>query len=217
MELTLYQIDAFTEKVFKGNPAAVCPLDGWPSDTDLQAIAEENIEAFQNLGVKKIMTISPHDYQAFSFDYPKLGMEFEVYHYTQILEDMIKEGKLKLTKEISKTVAFQDPCHLGRYNDIYEPPRNILKGISGITLVEMSSNRKEAFCCGGGGGRMWYDEPDKYRKQRISDIRVRHAKEAGADMIVTACPYCMSMLVAAGNLDGISVKDIAELVVESLE
>ncbi|MFC1862924.1 (Fe-S)-binding protein [Thermodesulfobacteriota bacterium] len=182
-----------------------------------EAMADENIEAFEKLGVKKVITISPHDYQAFNTDYPDLGTEFEVYHYTQILEDLIKEGKIKPIKEISQTVTFQDPCHLGRYNKIYETPRNILKEIPGIKLVEMPSNRKEAFCCGGGGGRMWYDEPAKYRKNRISDIRVGHAKEVDAEVIGTACPYCLSMLIAAGNLDGTSVKDIAELVLESLE
>jgi len=181
-----------------------------------EAIAEENIETFAKLGVKKIITISPHDYQAFCTDYPALGMDGEVYHYTQILDGLIREGKIKLTKGISKTVTFQDPCHLGRYNQIYEAPRNILKAIPGVKLVEMPSSRKDAFCCGGGGGRMWYDDPAKYRKQRISDIRVRHAKGVGAEVIATACPYCLSMLVAAGNLGATSVKDVAELVLESL-
>ena len=181
-----------------------------------EAIAEENIETFAKLGVKKIITISPHDYQAFCTDYPALGMDGEVYHYTQILEGLIREGKIKLTKKIAKTVTFQDPCHLGRYNQIYEAPRNLLRAIPGIKLVEMPSSRKDAFCCGGGGGRMWYDDPAKYRKQRISDIRVRHAKEVNAEVIATACPYCLSMLIAAGNLEATSVKDIAELVLESL-
>lgn len=182
-----------------------------------EAIADENIEAFEKFGVKKIITISPHDHQAFTCDYPKLGAEIEVYHYTQVLEDLIKEGKIKLTKEISKTITFQDPCHLGRYNEIYEPPRNVIKAIPGVNLVEMPSNRKDAFCCGGGGGRMWFDDPAQYRKQRISDVRVRHAKTVDAEIIATACPYCLSMLVAAGNLDGTAVKDVAELVMESAE
>jgi Fe-S oxidoreductase len=182
-----------------------------------EAIADGNIEAFEKFGVKKVITISPHDYQAFSCDYPKLGGEFDVYHYTQILEDLVKEGEIKLTKEISQTVTFQDPCHLGRYNEIYEPPRNVIKAIPGVNLVEMSSNRKEAFCCGGGGGRMWFDDPAQYRKQIISDIRVRHAKAVDAEVIATACPYCLSMLVAAGNLEGTTVKDIAELVLEASE
>ncbi len=180
-----------------------------------EAMAEENIETFEKLGVKKMITVSPHDYQAFSVDYPALGMEAEVYHYTQILEDLIKEERIILKKEIPKTITFQDPCHLGRYSEIYEPPRNILKAIPGIKLVEMPSNRKDAFCCGGGGGRIWYDDPANYRKQRISDIRIRHAKEVKAEAIATACPYCLSMLIAAGNLDGTSVQDIAELVLES--
>ena len=182
-----------------------------------EAIADENIETFEELVVKKVITVSPHDYQAFCADYPKLGMEFEVFHYTQILDDLIKEGKIKLSKEITKTITYQDPCHLGRYNEIYEPPRNILKAIPGVRFVEMPSNKEDAFCCGGGGGRIWYDDPADYRKQRISDIRVRHAKQVEAEVIATACPYCVSMLVAAGNLDGTVVKDIAELVLEAAE
>ena len=182
-----------------------------------EAMAEENIETFEKLRVKKMITVSPHDYQAFSVDYPALGMEGEVFHYTQILEDLIKEERIILKKKIPKTITFQDPCHLGRYNEIYEPPRNILKAIPGVKLVEMPSNRKDAFCCGGGGGRIWYDDPANYRKQRISDIRIRHAKEVKAEAIATACPYCLSMLIAAGNLDGTSVQDIAELVLESSE
>lgn len=181
-----------------------------------EAIVEENIATFKRLGVKKVITISPHDYHAFRIDYPKLGMDFEgVYHYTQIFDELIRVGKIRLTRGIPKKVTFQDPCHLGRYNDIYEAPRNTIKAIPGIHLVEMARSFAEAFCCGGGGGRTWYDDPAKYRKQRISDIRLRHAKEVGAEVIVTACPYCLSMLRAAGNLDGISVKDIAELLLES--
>jgi Fe-S oxidoreductase len=181
-----------------------------------EAIVQENIETFKRTGVKKIITISPHDYHTFCSDYPKLGMEFEgVYHYTHILDDLIREGTIRLIRDIPQTVTFQDPCHLGRYNDIYEAPRNILKAVPGIELVEMSRSFDEAFCCGGGGGRTWYDDPAMYRKQRISDIRVRHAKEVGAEVIGTACPYCFNMLAAAGNLDRISVKDIAELVLES--
>jgi len=181
-----------------------------------EELARVNIETFKRLQVKKIITISPHDYNTFCNDYPKLGMKFEkVYHYTEIISDLIKEGKIEISGEIPKTVTFEDPCHLGRYNGIYEAPREIIKAIPGVKFVEMQRNFDESFCCGGGGGRMWYD-PDTYRKQRISDIRVRHAKEAGADIIATACPYCLSMLKGAGNLGDISVKDVGELAMESM-
>jgi Fe-S oxidoreductase len=183
----------------------------------MKQLAEENIDNFKRFSVKKIIAISPHDYHTFVHDYPNLGMKFDgVYHYTQVIDDLIREGKIALTKKIKKTVTFQDPCHLGRYNDVYDPPRDIIRGIPGVKLSEMKRNFDEGFCCGGGGGRMWY-EPETFRKERISDIRVRHANEAGADVIVTSCPYCLSMLKAAGNLGEISVKDIGELVLESVK
>jgi Fe-S oxidoreductase len=177
-------------------------------------LARENIEMFKQFSVKKVITLSPHDFDTFRHDYPKLGMEFEVYHYTEVISDLIKEGKIKLTKEIPKAVTYQDPCHLGRYNQIYDGPRSVIKAIPGVEFREMVRNFNKAFCCGVGGGRMWYD-PKASPRQRISDIRVRDAKEVGADIIATACPYCLSNLKAAGNLDNVSIKDIAELVLES--
>ena len=181
-----------------------------------EAIAEENIETFKELGVKKIITISPHDYHTFRHDYPELGIEFErLYHYTEIISDLVREGKIKPTQETPKSVTFQDPCHLGRYNGIYQAPRDIIRTIPGVEFIEMARTRDEAFCCGAGGGRMWY-EPEDNRSQRISDVRVRHAREVDADIIVTACPYCLNNLQAAGNLDETSVKDIGELVLESI-
>lgn len=181
-----------------------------------EELAQQNIKTFKQFSVKKIITISPHDYHAFCNDYPNLGMEFEgVYHYTQIISDLIREGKIELTKEIPKTVTFQDPCHLGRYNGIYEPPRDIIRAVPGVEFSEMPRNFDEGFCCGAGGGRTWYD-PETYRKERISDVRVRQAKEVAADIIATACPYCLNMLKGAGNLGEISVKDIGELVLESM-
>ena len=180
-------------------------------------LALQNIENFQKYSVKKIIVISPHDYHTFTHDYSRLGMEIEgIYHYTEIINELIKEEKIRVIKKIPKTVTYQDPCHLGRYNKIYQAPREILKAIPGIKLAEMRCNFDEGFCCGAGGGRMWYD-PEDIRIQRISDIRVRHAQEAKADIIATACPYCLSNLKAAGNLDDVTVKDVVELVLDSTE
>jgi Fe-S oxidoreductase len=180
-----------------------------------EELVRDNIEIFKQFAVRKVITISPHDYHTFWHDYPKLGAEFEgVYHYTQVISDLIRGGGIKLIREIPKTVTFQDPCHLGRYNGIYDAPRDIVKAIPGIQFVEMPRTRDDAFCCGAGGGRMWYDPEDA--KQRISDTRVRHAKEVGADVIATACPYCLVNLQAAGNLGEISIQDVAELVIKSV-
>lgn len=178
--------------------------------------ASKNIEMMQKLGVKKVITISPHDYHTFCHDYPGLGMEFDVYHYTQIIEELINDKKIKLSKSFDKKVTYQDPCHLGRYNQIYENPRNIIKAVPGVDFVEMKRNSNEAFCCGAGGGRIWFDDPAPFRKSRISDIRVRHAKEVKAEVMVTACPYCLNMFVAAGNIEDMAVMDIAELVLSCM-
>jgi Fe-S oxidoreductase len=177
-------------------------------------LARQNIETFNKLSVKKIITISPHDYQAIRNDYPKLGLKAEVYHYTQIISDLMRKGKLRPHNKIAKRITYHDPCHLGRYNGIYEEPRSIIRMVPGVTLVEMSQTRDDAFCCGAGGGRMWYDPQDN-RKQRISDVRVTHAKTVDADIIATACPYCLTNLQGSGNLGNIVVKDIAEIVLEA--
>jgi Fe-S oxidoreductase len=179
-----------------------------------EELAEQNIETFKQYGVKKIITISPHDYQAISHDYPKLGMQFEgVYHYTQIIADLLKEGKIKFENKVSKTVTFQDPCHLGRYNDAYEAPREIIKAIPGLNFVEMSLNKEFAMCCGAGGGRMWHDPEEG--KQRIADARIKHAKDVGAEIVATACPYCLNNFNGA-DIGDIQVKDVAELVLETM-
>jgi len=198
------------EEVDSGNEAREMGESGLSEE-----LAQQNIKTFKQFSVKKVITISPHDYHTFRFDYPSLGMEFEgLYHYTEIISDLIKEGKIKLTKKIPKTVTYQDPCHLGRFNGIYEAPRDMIKAVPGVKFVEMRRNFDEGFCCGAGGGRMWYDP--EIRRQPIADVRVRHTKEVDAEIIATACPYCLNNLKAAGNLDNISVKDVGELVLESM-
>ncbi|MEM3550364.1 MAG: (Fe-S)-binding protein [Candidatus Bathyarchaeia archaeon] len=179
-----------------------------------EELAKKNIETFKKYEAEKIVTISPHDYNAFKVDYPKLGFKATVYHYTQLLNQLVKNRKLKPTKTLNKTVTYHDPCFLGRYHGIFEPPREILQAISGVKFVEMKRNRKVSFCCGGGGGRMWYD-PQEPKSTRISDIRVSHATEVKADVIATSCPYCKSTIQASDNLGEIIVKDIAELLAEA--
>lgn len=181
-----------------------------------EELANKNIKTFKEHGVKKIITISPHDYHTFLVDYPKLGFEFEeVYHYTEIFDELIKDGKLTPTKNISKRVTYHDSCFLGRYHELFDQPRNVIRSIPGLIFVEMKQNRKLSFCCGGGGGRMWYD-PEEPVRRRIPDIRVTHAQEVKANIITTACPYCKSTLSAADNLGDVTVKDIAELLAESM-
>lgn len=183
------------------------------SEDVFQKLAKENIKTFIDNGVKKIVVSSPHCYHTFKNEYPEFMVNFEVVHITQYLNELIREGRLELAGEFAKTVTYHDPCYLGRHNNVYDAPRDVLKGISGLSLVEMPDYGKDSLCCGGGGGRIWMDTP---KEERFSDLRLVQAKEAGAQVLVTACPYCItnfeeSML----NLeyeDVLEVKDITEIV-----
>ncbi|PAM92976.1 hypothetical protein B4N84_20395, partial [Flavobacterium sp. IR1] len=120
-----------------------------------QELATANIELFNKHNVKKIVTIDPHAYNTFKNEYPDFGLEgVEVYHHTEVLADLIKEGRIKPTHEVNETVVYHDSCYLGRYNEVYEPPREILEAIPGVKLVEMERNRQNGMCCGAGGGMM---------------------------------------------------------------
>ncbi len=184
-----------------------------------QMQAMMNIEILNGYEVKKIITCDPHDFNTLKNEYPDFGGNYEVLHHSLFLEQMIREGKLKLP---SKTFAnakmtFHDPCYLGRGNGIYEAPRKVLDAIGGVK-VEMPRNRSHALCCGAGGGQM-FKEAEKGNKEIFIE-RSEEAIGTGADIIVTACPFCMVMMT-----DGIKYKnkeehiknyDIAELVAMSM-
>jgi len=179
-------------------------------------LAKENIKTFIDSGVKKIVVSSPHCYHTFKNEYSEFKVNFEVVHTTEYLYEKINNGKIRPTKEYKKTVAYHDPCYLGRHNNIYDQPREILKSIPGVKLVEIAENRESSLCCGGGGARIWMETP---RNERFSDIRVKQALEAGADVLVTACPYCImnfedSKLNIPGA-EGLEIKDITEIVQET--
>lgn len=185
------------------------------SESVFQSLANDNIQTFAE--AKKVITSSPHCYHTFKNEYPDLGAEFEAIHYTQLLDQLIQEGKLKLSKEIKKKVIYHDPCYLGRHNDEYEAPRRILQAIPGVELIEFPENRKSAICCGGGGGRVWMETPTG---ERFSELKIQQATDAGAEVLAVACPYCMLMfddaVLVTGKEDVIQVKDIAELVLEAI-
>jgi len=180
-----------------------------------QNLAGNNIDAFTRNGVSKIITTSPHCYHTFKNEYPELGGNFEVIHYTQYLAGLIDDGKLKFTKEISKRVAYHDPCYLGRHNKVYDEPRRILQSIPGVELVELPDAFEDALCCGGGGGRLWMETK---KEERFSDLLIEQALEVGADVLTTCCPYCIVNLddsvLNMEKGDAIEIKDISELVQE---
>jgi Fe-S oxidoreductase len=165
--------------------------------------------------VKKILVSSPHSYHTFKNEYPEFMVSFEVIHITQYLHELISSGRLKLTKEYNKKVTYHDPCYLGRHNEIFDEPREILKNIPGLELLEMPDTRENSLCCGGGGGRIWMETP---KEERFSDLRVNQAVDVGAKILATSCPYCITNFEDSRlSLDegvNLEIKDITEIIQE---
>ena len=184
-----------------------------------QYIAEENIKKFKELKVSRVITLSPHSYNVFKNEYPALGGDFEVVHYTQLLADLIKSKQLKIAGGFKAKVTYHDPCFLGRYNKEYDAPRNILTSIPGIELVEMRRKKEHSFCCGGGGGNFYTDLVGG-KENSPSRVRIREIYKTGAQILAVACPTCITMLedaVKSEDLEGkIVVKDIVEIVIEAM-
>ncbi|MBD3168167.1 MAG: 4Fe-4S dicluster domain-containing protein [candidate division Zixibacteria bacterium] len=187
-------------------------------EDNFQMLAMTNIETMNEYGVKKIITACPHGYNTIKNEYPQFGGNYEVYHHADFLDMLIKSGKLKASKKTEALAAYHDSCYLGRYNDIYESPRDVLKSIPGVKLTEMEKNHRRSFCCGAGGGRIWMDE---HTDLKVNQLRAEQADRAGCDNLLTACPFCLSMLedgMKGKNLDEkIKVRDISEILNESIE
>ena len=183
-----------------------------------ELLAEHNVEMFGKFEAGKIVTLSPHCYNTFRNDPPYSDAGLNVQHYTQLLAEAIQNGTLKPSKPINKRVAYHDPCFLGKRNEIYEAPRQILEAISGLELVEMKRTRENSFCCGGGAGRIWTEEAAPEKRPCVN--RVKEALDLGVELIATACPFCVSTLEDAVKVleveDKIAVKDIAELIKQTL-
>jgi Fe-S oxidoreductase len=171
---------------------------------------------FEKKGVQKIITISPHCYDVFKNHYSHLDSGFQPLHYTQYLLELTESGRLKFSSSFNSRLTFQDPCYLGRLNNEYTAPRTILSAAPGIELVEMPASREEALCCGGGGGRMWLETP---AGERFSDLRVRQAAAIDADILATACPFCIVCLedsLKLAQLENLRIMDVAEVLVNAL-
>ncbi|HAL57329.1 MAG TPA: (Fe-S)-binding protein [Bacteroidetes bacterium] len=186
-----------------------------------EMLAEENIKVFNKYRFKKLVVTGPHEYNAFKHEYPKLGGEYDVLHYTQFLAGHLEQLKPLLRKRVSARVTFHDPCYLGRHNGEYVAPRNLLKAIPGIDVVEMFRCKENGYCCGGGGGGMWLDSFSRdFTSERLSERRVREAVEVGADILAVCCPYEVSRFedaVKSTGHDGkLVVRDILELIDDSM-
>lgn len=169
-----------------------------------QELATNNIAEFEKNEVKKIVTIDPHAYNIFKNEYPDFGFEAEVYHHTELLADLVKEGRLVPKHSVDETIAFHDSCYLGRYNEVYDAPRDIMKAIPGVNLKEIERNREDAMCCGAGGGLMWMEEETG---NRINVTRTEQALAVNPTVISSGCPYCLTMLS-----DGTKAKEVEETV-----
>ncbi len=182
-----------------------------------QTLAQANIEILKNYKVKKIVTGCPHCYHMLKNEYPQFGGDFEVNHHTEFIAKMLQEGKVKVLKSARGRVTYHDACYLGRYNNIFEYPRQILSGLPDVTLVEMKRNLERSFCCGAGGGHLWLEEQKK--GERINVMRTEQAMETRAQIIATACPYCLQMfedgIKAKAAEETLKTRDIAELVAEA--
>lgn len=182
-----------------------------------QMLMQENVETLNNYGVKKIVTGCPHCYNSLKNEFPQFGGTFEVLHHSELIADLLNEGKLKLNDQsVNSKITYHDSCYLGRYNDIYDEPRKSLGKINGADLIEMERNRDRGFCCGAGGGRMFLEETEG---TRININRTEEALRTKADTIASACPFCMTMmsdgLKSLEKSDEVQVKDIAEIVLEN--
>ncbi|MCS7122312.1 MAG: (Fe-S)-binding protein [Archaeoglobaceae archaeon] len=171
-----------------------------------ELLKEKNMKIFEEVGAKKILTLSPHCYNAFKNYY-----EIKTYHVTEVLSKAIEKAEIKFTKVLEKVVTFHDPCYLGRYNRIYDAPRKILEYIPGIKFLEMQRSKDLSICCGGGAGNVV-----RYMKNRPSMMRVEEASSLGAELLVTSCPFCFMMLEDDAKLKNLEVKDVIDLVYDSV-
>jgi Fe-S oxidoreductase len=181
-------------------------------------LAKENIKNFIDRGVKKILVSSPHCYHTFKNEYPEFSVNFEIIHITQFLSELMQAGRLKAVREYGKKITYHDPCYLGRHNKIFDAPRDVLNRIPGVEFTEMEERRENSFCCGGGGGRIWMETP---KGERFSDLRLKQAVDVGAEVLVTACPYCITNFTDSSlsleDGQSIEVKDITEVVQEVVQ
>jgi Fe-S oxidoreductase/nitrate reductase gamma subunit len=175
-----------------------------------------NLEVLKGYDVKKILTTCPHCFNTFKNEYPDFGGKFEVIHHSQFLKQLIDQGKLKL-KAGSEKVAYHDSCYLGRYNEEFDAPRDSIKAIPGLKVLEAGRNRDEGFCCGAGGGRMFMEET---KGDRVNEVRTQELLDTNPDTIAANCPFCLTMLTdgvkAKDKVDDVKVKDIAEIILENL-
>jgi Fe-S oxidoreductase len=182
-----------------------------------QTMAKQSIETLNRYSVKKIVTVCPHCFNTIKNEYPHLGGEFEVQHYSEFVSELIAQGKIKPVARVEAKVAYHDSCYLGRHNGVYDAPREIAKAIPGVELVEMERRRERGFCCGAGGGHMWMEES---RGRRVNHVRTEQFLETKADTVGVSCPFCLQMFeegISSMGVEGSKrARDLIEILDESL-
>ena len=184
-----------------------------------QELMKSNIEVLNNYAVKKIFTACPHCFNSLKNEFPQFGGNFEVFHHSELLTNLINEGKLRVkeSKNLAQTITYHDSCYLGRYNQIYDQPRTVLAAGASAPVSEMERNGSKGFCCGAGGGRMFLEDVEG---GRINEERTKEALSLHPDIISTACPFCMTMMTdgvkAFDKSDSVAVKDIAEILIDNI-
>ncbi|MBA2941622.1 (Fe-S)-binding protein [Paenibacillus sp. CGMCC 1.16610] len=182
-----------------------------------QQLCADNIATFQKYNVRKIVTTCPHTYHIFKNEYPEFGLEADVFHHTELLDVWVKEGRLKPQYEVHERITYHDSCYLGRYNEVYEEPRSILRAIPGAVLVEQPRSRENSMCCGAGGGMMWMEET---AGTRVNVARTEQLLSVKPTVITSACPYCLTMVEDGTKLkeveEQVKARDIAEILALSV-
>jgi Fe-S oxidoreductase len=183
-----------------------------------QTLQSENVEAINQYRFRKVITHCPHCFNTIKNEFPQFGGTYEVLHHSQVIAELIAAGRVKPIKRIDGVVAFHDSCYLGRYNGIMEAPRQVARAVPGLRVIDPPRSRERGLCCGGGGGHMWMEVPSK---KRVNVIRTEELLETGATVVGTACPFCLAMVDLGRKVkeaeERLAVKDVSELVAESLE
>jgi Fe-S oxidoreductase/nitrate reductase gamma subunit len=183
-----------------------------------QSIAKEQVEELHKRDFKVLLVSCPHCYNVLKNEYPQFGGDFTVVHYSEFMHEMLWSGTLAPKSGEQSRMVYHDPCYLGRYQKIYDSPREVIRAVPGAELVEMKNHRDRSLCCGGGGGHFWMDIK---KGERINNLRIKQAREAGADTIVTSCAYCMQMLTDSVKLmdleEDMRIVDLGSLVLDSLQ
>ena len=185
-----------------------------------QMFATANVETLGGYGAekKKIVTTCPHCFNTLLNEYPDFGDKYDVVHHTTFLAELLREGKLEPTKRVDKKIAWHDSCYLGRYNEVYDAPRDALKSIPGLTVLEPAETRDRGMCCGAGGAQMFKEEDPG--DERVNVRRTEQLLETKPDAVGSGCPFCMRMLtdgLAEKNQESIPSLDVAELLLESID